>query len=338
MLLEAVRAQVVALTDVETWDKITYNLGPEILHTLLTDDSKDFINYLETNKDKYGLTTAEVVVISNVDSHTIIGAAYQPNPEITAIDKDLIPTSDTETITISGTFCDYITSQSFVGMSDGGGSINFVSKSFSTYVVSVTTTGVVQDYDLILTDASGTTFSFVVSAQNINVYTPNTAANGATGLELWNQIESGMTVSNGGFAAENSGGNGWNEACHFGGAFNATSILIVEFAVSRLDAASNAYGHIRMNNTTNTSTTGNPRMYISVGSTTRIFNSAGGVTSTTTAVGDNYKIVYTPTSMETFKNGNSIQTHIGTYNINTMFFKVTAYRVLACSDIKIITD
>lgn len=337
MLLQAKRNAVVTATNIDTWKKISYNLGPELFHTLLTDDDTDFMDFLVENADKYGLTPANITDIGNANSSTVVEAAYQPTPEVISYSSNLMSISDTVRVEVKGSFMDYMDSYSFLG-ANGDGSVAFVSSTFSTLLLDVTTSAVIQDYVLTITDLAGTDYTHTISAQNINVYTPSDTG---TGLELWT-IGTGannqVSVGNGVVTAQDTTGNGWNEHAYFGGVFNATSQLIVEFTVNRLNSASNAYGHIRFNNTNTASTAGNPRIYISLGSTTQIFNAVGGSVTTTSSVDDAYKVVFTSTTMETFKNGDSIQSHTGSYNINTLYFNFTAYRVLELTNIKIITD
>jgi len=72
MLLQSIRDQVVALTDEDTWDKMTYNMGPELLSTLLTGDNTKFIDFLNQNKDKYGLTQADVDLVETEPSNIVV--------------------------------------------------------------------------------------------------------------------------------------------------------------------------------------------------------------------------------------------------------------------------
>lgn len=246
--------------------------------------------------------------------------------------------SSTEQIIIRGNFMDYIVSYTFVGQTTGGGSVSLVSQTFSTLILDITADATIQNYDLVLTDGDGNTFSHTVVSDNIVVYTPQVAG---AGVELWSvpaAANNDVVVTDGGFLCENNTGDGWNEHAYFGGAFNAPTKAIIQFDIVELNDASNAYCHIKLNGDNSTARSGSPRIYVSAGTTATIYNNGGGSNADTFAEGDQIKIELTTTTMETFINGNSIQSHTGVYDIANFFVTFIGYRVFKVENIKVITQ
>ncbi|MDB0602180.1 hypothetical protein PL373_13680 [Tenacibaculum maritimum] len=260
------------------------------------------------------------------------GASYNPKFVINTFLPTVIETNKTSQVIIKGSFLDFVDSVNMTAPNQTGTSISIISKSFDQLVVELTTNSDVQQYQLTLKSPSNQEETILIDSANISIYTPNTTGKAP---ELWVKTGSSnnTVVTTGGYEAENSGGNGWNEHAYFG-AFTSSSRLEFSFKVDRLQGASNAYCFIRTNNQNNASTSGNPRVYISNGASFLVYAPNGSsLTNTQIAVGDMIDIVLEPNKYEVFKNGVSIGVYNGTVNLTNVYMTFTGYRVAKLSNI-----
>ncbi|WP_440881396.1 hypothetical protein [Tenacibaculum sp. C7A-26P2] len=260
------------------------------------------------------------------------GASYNPKFVIDTFLPSIVEINKTSQVIIKGSFLDFINSVNVTTANQTGVSVNIISKTFDELILELTTNEDLQTYIINLKSPSNQQHTISVDAKNISIYIPT-----LTGVtpELWVKLGSNNNtiLTTGGYEAENSGGNGWNEHAYFGG-LTSSSRLEFSFKVERLQGASNAYCYIRTNNQNNVSTGGNPRVYIQNGNTFYVYAPNGGNIGTTQiSVDDVIDIVLEPNKYEVFKNGVSIGVYNGTVNLTNVYMTFTGYRVAKLSNI-----
>ncbi|MDB0603204.1 hypothetical protein PL373_19135 [Tenacibaculum maritimum] len=282
------------------------------------------------NRNDLLLLLSELFNIGGADSKG--GASYSPSVIINTFLPAIVKTNKTTEIIVKGSFLDFINGANVSAINQTGISVSIVSKSFSELVLELTTNTDLQAYTIDLKNPNGQTYTVNLEAKNISIYTPKPSG---TAPSLW--VKSGSNnstvVTTGGYEAENSGGNGWNEHAYFG-SFTSSSRLEFSFKVDRLQGASNAYCFIRTDNQNNASTGGNPRVYISNGTTFNVYAPNGSsIGNTQIAVDDVIDVVLEVNKYEVFKNGVSIGIYNGAVNLTNIFMTFTGYRVAKLSNI-----
>lgn len=155
--------------------------------------------------------------------------------------------------------------------------------------------------------------------------------------ELWQNsgiANNGSSVGNGSFESEGNNGNGWNEHAYFG-PVTAGQYIELEFTHDTPTWAS-AYCFIRLNADNTASTTGTPRVYIWNTTNMYIYDDGNAQSQVNTiVVGDVIKMRITATTFEVFKNGASIYSDTGTYNLANIYPNFTAYRGINLTNISL---
>lgn len=267
----------------------------------------------------------------NIEEYT--NDSYVPTVLVGSLSMGSKAPSQTFQQKFFGTFMDAITNVSVTGQTDSAGvTATIVSKSFNEIIIEITVNAVIQTYNLILSN-NQSSFSTTFITENFTQVIPSLTGSGNS---LWikpNVTNNDCVLTTGGFEAENNNGDGWNDHAYFG-TFTSATKLAFEFDILELQDASNAYCFIRFNNTNNASTSGNPRVYAQNGSTFLGYASNGSqFLNTQISEGDNIEVIFTPTTMEIFKNGQSLGINNGTYNLNGIYMNFTAYRVFKIENI-----
>lgn len=253
-------------------------------------------------------------------------------PVITNVSEKYFGFNSTTSIEIEGEFLDQINGANLIGTIGNSSVSNLQILSHRKITLDVISDSIPDTYTLELKGICGD-----VSVNNIQVLSITTTIpdNNVSSPALWRKSNSNnnVTLGLGLFESQNSTGNGWNDHAYFG-PFNSNSRIDYEFTVDRLNGNSNAYCFIRFNSSTNPSTSGNPRLYISNGNTLYVYNNSGSQSTHTLSQNDVIKISFTINSMEVIKNGTSIYFDNQGYNLNNMFATFTAYRVFRATNIK----
>lgn len=268
------------------------------------------------------------------------GGVYEPSIEIdffTPISLDSSLTTP-QRVVVNGSFLDYVNSVSFSANSTTGISVSLISSSFNKIELDVVCSSVLQDINITLTTPKESK-NIVVSVKQQRVIIPS---NSGTGESLWKR---GSTNGNqaitgtGTFEAENNGGNGWNEHAYYGPFSGTVTEIQHEFVISRLNAASNAYVYIHLDNTS-TATSGNvlPRFQSFQGGSDNDFINIQGNTIALPVFqdGDKIGIKINALSAQIILNDVVVLTDSGDYssvlsNVNLSF---TAFRVFSITDLK----
>ena len=260
---------------------------------------------------------------------------YCPKLIVGSQSTTIVGTSETTKIIINGEFLDQVENILVTSIGSGVGVIsNIINIGHTTLEFDFTVDATTDTYTLTLEGVCGDFILNPIQALPVVIIIPDTIGSAP---ELWVQTGGSNTaiVTAGGFEAQDSTGNGWNEHAYFG-AVTSTSQVDFEMTIDRLNGVSSAFGYVRFNSTNTPSTTGNPRIYIQGGNSLTAYNSLGSQTSIGSILdGDTIKVTFTPTTMQVFKNNVSIYIDTGVYNLTNMFVTFTSFRVLKVIDIKL---
>lgn len=262
-------------------------------------------------------------------------SGYEPTINITTQSIGDKGINSTVKIKIKGSFLDYLNDFNLSASNETGVSLNVISQNFDEIIFEVTLNSEEQTYILTLS-REDQIFTFDFEGKDLILIEPS--LNGS-GQSLWVKgtgVDNGTILTDGQFQAEQNNGQGWNEHAYYGNFTGIINTIEHEFTVG---VASNAFCYIRFNNTNNPSTAGNPRIYQVSGNQLRIYSSTGTQIATTTlAVGDIIKVIFTETSMEVLKNSNSVILNVGDYSSSLAgsYVNFTAFRFSTFTDIKTI--
>lgn len=258
---------------------------------------------------------------------------YTPRFIVNKVSPEVVAISSTSQIIINGEFLDYVSKVSFSAPNASGAEISIASNTFDELTLDLITNVEVQNYEITIEAPNRQQEVFTIGASDIQFYTPITSG---TGPELWRKTGSNnaSVVLEGGYQAENTGGNGWNEHAYFG-PFTSSQKLEFSFTVDRLSGASTAHCMIKMNSQNNADSTGDPRVYVA-GSTIQIYAPGGSRLATPAiSVGDVIDVVLLPNKYEVFKNGVSVAVYNGSVGLTNIFMNFTSYRVFQASNINV---
>ena len=244
--------------------------------------------------------------------------------------NDIAGFNETIDVTLIG---DYFSSETKVSI-EGSNTVNSVTfVDAHTLVVNITAGNVAGKYDLTLYTVSELVLVDAISVLDITIVIPKLTG---SAQETWIKSGSsnGCILTTGGYEAENTSGDGWNEYAYFGG-FTSASKIMYAFDVTRLNGASNAYGHIKFDTPHSTGTSGNPQIYISGGNSLAVYDPDGTSTTYGVAVNDKIRVELTPTSYTIYKNDAVLHSWSGAVDLTDIYMTFVSYRVLKIENIKV---